>query len=133
MTVLFDVSVERRSNWQGHQVPGRRNRKPYHPVVDARPRGQSPVPSESRHTVRTALCPDVSSTGSGPQRQLTTAWRLVKNSPAGNEWLHPTDCQLLSIEKSMSYRGVGGCVSMMFSILSDNEKSNTGQSDRRIE
>ena len=49
---------------------------------------------------------------------------------AGNEWLHPTDCQLLSIEKYMSYRGVGGCVSMMFSILSGNEKSNTGQSDR---
>jgi len=26
-----------------------------------------------------------------------------KNSPAGNEWLHPTDCQLFSAEKSMSY------------------------------
>src|SRR5262249_1927873 len=38
----------------------------------------------------------------------------VTNSPDGNEWLHLTDCQLLSIEKSMSYRGVRGCVSTMF-------------------
>ena len=30
----------------------------------------------------------------------------------------------------MSYPGVGECVSMMFSILSGNEKSNTGKGDR---
>jgi hypothetical protein len=45
--------------------PERRNRKP--PSADARPRGQSPVPSESRYAGRTALCPAMSfSTGSGP-------------------------------------------------------------------
>src|SRR5262249_42183610 len=60
LTVLFNVSVERRSNWQGHQAPGRRNRNPYPPVVDAGPRGQPPVPSEPRHAVRTALCPAMS-------------------------------------------------------------------------
>ena len=47
--------------------PARRNRKPQSPSADAQPRGQSPVLSEFRHTGRTALCPNVFSTGSGPK------------------------------------------------------------------
>src|SRR5262245_6070546 len=39
---------------------------PNHPVPTPGP-GQSPVPSDSRHTGRTALCPNVFSTGSGPK------------------------------------------------------------------
>src|SRR5262245_20716497 len=47
--------------------PERRNRKLRSPSPDARPKGQSPVLSEFRHTGRTALCPNVFSTGSCPK------------------------------------------------------------------
>jgi len=40
------------------------------PSADARPKGQSPVLSESRHAGRTALCPNVFSTGGGPNPRL---------------------------------------------------------------
>ena len=42
------------------QVPERRNRQPPSSSADARPRGQSPVLSKSRHAGRTALCPAMS-------------------------------------------------------------------------
>ena len=55
---------------------------------------------------------------------------VAKNSPAGNEWLHSTDCQLFSTEKSMSYQGVERHVSMMFPFCQATKNSNTRQSDR---
>jgi hypothetical protein len=46
---------------------GRRNR--HQPSSDARPRDNHPFLSATRHAGRTALCPNVCSTGSGPQPQ----------------------------------------------------------------
>ena len=53
-----------------------------------------------------------------------------KNPPAGNEWLHSTDCQLFCTEKSIVVSGRWKTCFHDVSILSGNEKSNTGQSDR---
>ena len=58
---------------------------------------------------------------------------MAKNSPAGNEWLHLTDCQLFSIGETYVISGRWKTCFHNVSILSGNEKSNTEQSDRSIE
>src|SRR5262250_2288385 len=50
-----------------------------------------------------------------------------------NEWRLPTDCQLLSIEKSMPYRRVGGCVSMCFPFCQAMKNRIRGRVTDRIE
>jgi len=58
---------------------------------------------------------------------------MAKNSPAGNEWLHPADWQLFSTEKSMSYQGVGRHVSMMFPFYQATKNRIQGRVTDRID
>ena len=58
---------------------------------------------------------------------------MAKNSPAGNEWLLPADCQLFSTEKSMSYQGVGRHVSMMFPFCQATKNRIQGRVTDRID
>ena len=62
-----------------------------------------------------------------------TASTTGKNSPAGNEWLHPIDCQLFSAEKSMSYQGGWKTVSMMFPFCQATKNRIQGRVTDRIE
>jgi len=72
-----------------------------------------------------------SEVGSSPHTDVTRIDVVVTNG--SDSMLDRPYRTLLSIEKYMSYRGVGGCVSMMFSICQAMKNRIRGRVTDRIE